>query len=122
MGTFFVEAGLPQNITVKALVDTGATFSKIPSDVLKKLHVKAEFETTIELGDGRRIKRKVGYVKITLNGKSAPVPVVFGKKNERPLIGATTLEILGLIPDPQKKILHEGIHLEVLVTIVQDRV
>lgn len=116
MGTFAVEIELlPKKIRLTALVDTGATFSKIPSEILKTLGVRAEFKTKVELGNGRRIERKVGYVKIKLNGKTASVPVVFSGKGERPLIGATTLEILGLIPDPRKKVLVESLHLEIFL-------
>lgn len=114
MGTFSVNIKLPKNYKVEALVDTGATFSKLPSDILKKIGVEPSFNTKVELGDGRRIKRKVGYVRIRLAGKSAPVPIMFGNKGERPLIGATTLEILGLVPEPRKKVLLESIHLEII--------
>ena len=105
MGTFTVSVGLPGRRKIEALVDTGATFSKIPAPELRKLGIKPEFQTIVELGDGRKIKRKVGYVRLSIARKTAPVPVIFGGKNERALIGATTLEILGLAPDPKKKAL-----------------
>jgi len=112
MGTFNVTVILPKACKINALVDTGATFSKFAAKDLRKLNIRPSFSTTVELADGRKIKRKVGYVKVKLASKSAPVPVMFGKNNERALIGATTLEILGLVPEPRKKILVESVHLE----------
>ena len=113
MGAFFVDAKLPKNTTVSALVDTGATFSKIPSAILKRLKIKPDFTTKVEIGDGRVLRRKVGYVSVRLNGRTAKVPVMFGKRGEIPLIGATTLEILGLAPDPVRHKLVESPHYEV---------
>ncbi|MFQ6093943.1 MAG: aspartyl protease family protein [bacterium] len=113
MGTFNVIVALPKRQKIGTLVDTGATFSKFSQELLHKLSVKTSFKTNVELGDGRRVERKVGYVQVSIAGRSAPVPVVFGRKRERAVIGATTLEILDLIPDPRKKILIESIHLEI---------
>ena len=113
MGTFTVAAQLPDGTELDALVDTGATFSKLPIKVLRRLGVRADFQTTVELGDGRNIRQKVGYLRLGLARKRAPVPVMFGGSNEEPLIGATTLEILGLSPDPVRRRLVEARHLEV---------
>lgn len=113
MGTFYVSARLAGKTTVRALVDTGATFSKMPGDVLRKLKVAPSFATKVKLGDGRVVSRRVGYVSLTLDGRSAPVPVLFGRSAETPLIGATTLEILGLAADPIRKQLVESLHLEI---------
>jgi predicted aspartyl protease len=112
MGTFFVEAMLPNKTTIKALVDTGATFSKFPEAVLRRLGVKPEFTTRVQIGDGRVLKRKVGPMRLRLNGREATVPVMFGKAREAPLIGTTTLEILSLTPDPMGRRLIESPHLE----------
>ena len=114
MGTFSVPVKLlPQNIEVVALVDTGATFSKVPAHLLRKLKVKVDFKRRVELGDGRIVERRVGYVRLMLHGKKGLVPVMFGSKGERPLVGATTLEILGLMVDPTKQTLVECPSLEV---------
>lgn len=96
-----------------ALVDTGATFSKLPSALLRRIGVKPDFATVVELGDGRRLRRRVGYVRVGLLRKRALVPVMFGGRGEERLVGATTLEIMGLAPDPVRKRLTEGRHFEV---------
>ncbi|MGH7858597.1 MAG: aspartyl protease family protein [Candidatus Binatia bacterium] len=113
MGTFTVRVALPDGSDIEALVDTGATFSKLPSGVLRRLGVPSDFETTVELGDGRLIRRKVGYVRLGLGRRRAPVPVMFGGSREEPLVGATTLEILGFRPDPVRLRLVEARHLEI---------
>ena len=113
MGTFYVTAILGKKKRMRALVDTGATFSKVPGATLKKLRIKSAFSTKVQLGDGSVVSREVGYVTLKLNGRAAPVPVMFGNKGKVPLIGATTLEILGLAVDPVRKALIESVHLEI---------
>ncbi|MBI4700422.1 MAG: aspartyl protease family protein [Deltaproteobacteria bacterium] len=113
MGTFSVAVRLPDKSRIDALVDTGATFSKLPSSVLARLGVEPDFSTLVELGDGRRLRRRVGYVRLGLGRKQALVPVMFGRAGEEPLVGATTLEILGLAPDPVRRTLGESRHLEI---------
>jgi predicted aspartyl protease len=113
VGTFYVDAVLPGRKSVRALVDTGATFSKLPAGLLRALKVAPAFITKVKRGDGRIVSRKVGYVSVKLNGHSAPVPVMFGGRAETALIGATTLEILGLAADPVRRVLVESIHLEI---------
>jgi predicted aspartyl protease len=113
MGTFYVKATLASKASVEALVDTGATHSKMPIDVLRSLKIRPSFSVKVQLGDGRIVSRKVGYVTMRLDGRSAPVPVMFGKSGETPLIGATTLEILGLAVDPVKMKLTESPILEI---------
>src|SRR3989304_2367212 len=48
-------------------------------------------------------RRRVGYVEIEVEGRKAPVPGAFADDGERPLLGATALEILGFSVDPQKR-------------------
>lgn len=74
MVTFSVTVKLlPQKIDVIALVDTGATFSKVPAHLLRRLKVKVDFKRKVELGDGRIVERKVGYVRLMLHGKKGLV-------------------------------------------------
>jgi aspartyl protease family protein len=112
MGTFTVAMRLPDGSDLDALVDTGATFSKLPARLLRRLGVRPDFKTTVELGDGRLIPRQVGYVRLGLGHKRVPVPLTFGSSRAERLLGATTLEILGLAPDPVHSRLVESRHLE----------
>jgi len=82
------------------LVDTGATLSWIPRHILQKLGVASFSHLPFTLADGRRLERDVTTVLLTINGRKAPVTVAFGEPGEEAVLGATALEILGLLVDP----------------------
>ena len=75
-------------VKLEALVDTGATFTKVPKEVADSLGLKFRYGTGAELADGRRVKRG-------LAGVRRPVLVAIGEEGGWPLIGYTTLELLG---------------------------
>ena len=52
------------------------------------------------LADGSVISREVSECRFTLYGKTATSPVVLGEGDEGPLLGAVTLETLGLLLNP----------------------
>jgi predicted aspartyl protease len=83
----------------EAVVDTGATFSKIPISIATKLGLEAKYETEVELGDGRVIKRKLALADLEIQGVRRPVLVAIGEE-ERPLIGYTAMEVLGFKVNP----------------------
>ncbi len=83
-------------------MDTGATFSKIPKSVAARLGLQAKYETEVELGDGRIIVRKLTLVDMEIEQVGKPVLVAIGEE-ERPLIGYTTLELLGFKVNPITK-------------------
>ncbi len=103
MGTFTVVVRLSNGREIEVLVDTGATFTKLPGPMLEALGVRAAFDRDFEIGDGSQLRRRVGYVEIELQGRKAPVPVAFAGDGERALLGATALEILGFSVDPQRR-------------------
>jgi len=115
MGTFEVTVGFPGGEEVLALVDTGATFTKLPSDLLARHGVRPLFETDVELANGEVVQRSVGYIDVEIQGRRAPVPVAFGKVRERPLLGATALEILGFSADARNQRLVPTPALELLM-------
>ena len=100
----------PQNpklqLTDKFLVDSGAVFTLIPADLVKKLKLKPVYEKEFSLADGKVVKRKIGSAVIKLDGKEIPSPVILGKKNDAKLLGALTLESLGLALDPFERKLY----------------
>lgn len=85
---------------VKALADTGATYTWVPRDVLERLGLSPEFQWEFETADGRIIERDVAQTWVRLNGQQRMTLVVFGDTASRPLLGAYTLEGFGLAPDP----------------------
>ena len=85
---------------VEMLVDTGATFTKVPRELLERLGVPVESAYTAELADGSRVERTRGRTVIRLEGKEFPTPVTFGEEGEQNLLGAMALEDAMLAADP----------------------
>jgi clan AA aspartic protease len=88
---------------VSLLVDTGATLSWIPRDVLERLGVTPFSRLPFSLADGRTLERDVTAVLLTIDGRKAPVEVAFGERGEAAVLGATALEGLGFLVDPVAK-------------------
>jgi len=81
------------------LVDSGAVYSVMPEDELKNLGVSpTSFEEFI-LANGEKLRMPVGNSFFEYQGKIRAAPVVFGAKDVF-LLGATTIEALGMILDP----------------------
>ena len=84
------------------LVDSGAIYTVIPKSELKKLGVKPTSKEEFILANGESFKKSVGNALFEFQGKTRAAPVVFGEKGIF-LLGATTLEALGLILDPIRR-------------------
>ena len=95
-----------ESIDVEFMIDSGAVYSLVPRKILKKLGIDPYRELSFALADGSTISRKVGEAYFELNGDGATAPVIFGEKNDEPLLGATTLEAMGLILNPFTRTLH----------------
>jgi len=84
------------------LVDSGAVYTVIPENELKKLGIKPTSEEEFTLANGETFKKSVGNALFEFEGKVRAAPVVFGERGIY-LLGATTLEALGLILDPIRR-------------------
>jgi clan AA aspartic protease len=84
------------------LVDSGAVYTVVPQSILKKLGIKATSSQEFILANGEVIKRAVGNAYFEYQGKIRAAPVVFGDEGVF-LLGATTLEALGMILDPIRR-------------------
>ena len=93
-------AGRRNGEDITAFVDTGATLTKLPMDLLKRLGIKPYDKRKFRLADGRLVRREVGTVMVKIEGHLVSTEVSFGKPGEQPLIGVTLLESAGLAPDP----------------------
>jgi len=90
-------------IEVELLVDTGATYTLLPSNLLEELGVKPSRWVRLRLADGRVVERPLGEVGIEIEGyRARATPVVFGE-GDVCLLGSVTMEQLGLAPDPIAK-------------------
>ena len=106
MGEVLVKAKFFKNDKVEeveAIVDTGSTFTKIPKNVADKLGIEGKEEVKVKIGDGKIISRKLDIVEIEIEGIKRQIYVTIGGESEVPVIGYTTLEILGLKVNPVEK-------------------
>jgi len=92
-----------RQVELELLVDTGATFTLLPSVTLKEIGVEADVKFKLRTADGRFIERDGSTVWIEVEGKGYRVPVIVGEEEDVPVLGVTTLEILGLEVDPITK-------------------
>ena len=103
MGETYAEltiSGAAATETIRCLVDTGATFTKIPAALGERLGLEVVDEVRVELSDGRESVRRLAVAGARLNGVQRPIHVTLSEDGGQPLIGMTTLEILGFKVDP----------------------
>jgi len=83
-------------------VDTGALYSFIPEDRLESIGISSFGERALALADGRTDRRRIGMASFEVEGHGERVPcyVIFAPKGSLQLVGATTLEGLGVTVDP----------------------
>ena len=93
------------SVTVEALVDTGATFSMLPSSQLQGLGVQQSRRIRAEIADGSVIELPAGEAPITVLDHTATSACVFGPEDGPILLGAVTLESLLLAVDPVHQVL-----------------
>ena len=104
MGTFAARVGVSdvngdEPLWVEADVDTGATYTVLLDKVLRdEVGVRPSVCRTFTLADSGRIRLPIGVAQLHLEGEALPNRVVFGNDNQF-LLGATTLQVFGLIAD-----------------------
>jgi predicted aspartyl protease len=85
---------------VRLLVDSGALYSVLPEQIWRKLKRKPERTAEFVLADGTSITRGVSECRFEIEGTAATSPVVLGEADDGALLGAVTLETLGLMLNP----------------------
>lgn len=95
---------------VSFLVDSGAVYSLLPDQIWQGLGLEPKRTLTFTLADGTKIERQVSECHISLAGQEGHTPVILGEPGDDALLGAVTLEILGLRLDPFKRTL-EPMHM-----------
>ena len=91
--------------TVRFLVDSGAIYSVLPWDVWHAVGLQPTRRMDFVLADGTVIARDVGHCFFTYRGIRAPSPVVLGERRDDALLGAVTLETMGLVLNPFERTL-----------------
>src|SRR5438874_6948530 len=85
------------------LVDSGAVYSVVPSRILRRLGIKSVATEEFRLADGSAITRRKGIALFRYQDKVGGADVIFGEEGDSLLLGALTLEALGLVLDPLKR-------------------
>jgi clan AA aspartic protease len=91
--------------TIRFLVDSGAVYSVVRASVLRRLGIRPHSSRTFILADGTEITRKIGDATFLIDGPRAASPVIFGEEDDASLLGSVSLESLGLMLDPMKRVL-----------------
>jgi len=86
--------------SVRFLVDSGATYSLLPKVDWEALGLEPKREEMFTLADGTQVARAVSEAYLALPQGEAHTPVILGKEGDEALLGAVTLEILGLVLNP----------------------
>ena len=86
--------------TLEFLVDSGAMYSLLPDKVWKAIGLKPKRSMTFILADGTKVERNVSECHIALPQGEGHTPVILGEPGDDPLLGAVTLENLGLVLNP----------------------
>ncbi len=86
---------------VELLADTGAVYTVLPTSLLRELGVKPTGRRRFRLANNQVIERDIGIIGIEIQGIKTHTIAVFGDENIY-LLGAVTLEELGLEIDPIK--------------------
>lgn len=109
MGLTFLEleVGNPAspNVTEKVefLVDSGAVYSVVPASVLGRLGIVPLAREEFRLANGEKISRDKGIALFRYGTRVGGADVVFGEQGDSMLLGALTLEALGLSLDPLRR-------------------
>ena len=85
------------------MVDTGAGYTVIPYTMSKQLDLKPTKNQKFSLADGSIVRRNLSYAMVEFEGNKAPSTVILWEKGDSALLGAVTLEALGLMLDPLRR-------------------
>ena len=109
MGLTFLELeiGNPANPAVTErldfLIDSGAIYSVVPTPVLERLGIQPLATQEFRLANGTKVQRKKGMAVFKYGDRIGGADVIFGEEGDSILLGAFTLEALGLSLDPLRR-------------------
>ena len=89
-------------LEVEFLVDTGASYMVIPPSVARELKLESFQTIKATLADKREVEADYSFAYVEIMDREAPVPVLI-MDSTLPLLGAFTLQVLGLAVDPVKE-------------------
>jgi clan AA aspartic protease len=86
--------------SIDFLVDSGAVYTVLPRAAWSALGLRAKDQMTFSLADGTSIERGLSEARFVYGGRDRVSPVVLGQGGDEALLGAVTLETLGLVLNP----------------------
>src|SRR2546426_2850656 len=104
MGLTYIEGQVrgkkKKTATVRFLVDSGAVYTLLPDKAWQAIGLAPKRTLTFTLADGTAVERGVSECFISLPQGEGHTPVILGERDDEALLGAVTLEILGLVLNP----------------------
>jgi len=104
MGMTYVEGTVTgstgKQASVEFLVDSGAKYTLLPEPIWKSVELSPKRRMTFTLADGSHVERNVSEVHIAIPQGEGHTPVILGEPGDEALLGAVTLEELGLVLNP----------------------
>jgi len=88
---------------IEFLIDSGAIYSVVPASVLERLGIKPLAEGAFRLADGSKITRKKGVAIFRHGNRVGGADVIFGEEGDQCLLGAFTLQAIGLSLDSLRR-------------------
>jgi len=105
--TLEIEVGNPANRQgiekVEFLIDSGTVYSVVPTPILERLGIQPLTAQEFRLADGTKITRQKGIALFKYGDRIGGADVIFGEEGDSVLLGAFTLEALGLSLDPLRR-------------------
>jgi clan AA aspartic protease len=105
--TLEIEVGNPANPQmiekVQFLIDSGAIYSVVPAPILERLGIQPLAVQEFRLADGSKITRQKGMALFKYGDRIGGADVIFGEEGDSVLLGAFTLEAIGLSLDPLRR-------------------
>lgn len=88
---------------LQCMVDSGAIYSVVPRETLKELGIQPHSKKSFTLANGEVVEREMGDAVFEYGGEKGASPIIFGEEGDSVLLGAVTLEALGLMLDPLRR-------------------
>ena len=109
MSTFSVHVSIanPERpddwLEAELMVDTGATYTLLPGEVVRRLELATPWQRTATPASGEDMTFSMGQVLMRLNGEEMSTVFLAGPPGCQRLIGAVTLEQFALAADPVRR-------------------
>jgi len=86
-------------VEVEFIVDTGTIYTMIPRGIAERLNLQVIDRRKFRPANGEVVEYPVSEAYIVVEDRGVTSLVVIGPNNVQPLLGVTTLELLGLEVD-----------------------